>query len=203
MRSIADPTQPEIYASYTQLSGGITSDPSLVIRTAGDPAALAFDLRSIVRQEDASLALESVMTMSDRLVQSLARPRLYAVILGGFAIFAVLIAGVGLFGVLSYAVALRSREIGVRTALGAAPRDIVALVVRQSAVVTGAGVVLGLAGAYVLASSMSTVLYGVQPADAATFLAVPAVLTVVALAACVVPARRAASVDPLRVLKGW
>jgi putative ABC transport system permease protein len=202
MRSIADPTQPEVYVSYTQLSGGITSDPSLVIRTAGDPAVLALDLRSIVRQEDPSLALESVMTMSDRLVQSLAKPRLYAVILGGFAVFAVLIAGVGLFGVLSYAVALRSREIGVRTALGAAPRDIISLVVRQSAVVTAAGVALGLGGAYLLAASMSTVLYGVRPADPPTFLAVPAVLGIVALAACVVPARRAAALDPLRVLKG-
>jgi ABC-type antimicrobial peptide transport system permease subunit len=139
--------------------------------------------------------------MEDRLVTSLARPRLYAMLLGGFGLFALAIAGVGLFGVLSYSVAQRAREIGVRTALGARPRDIVRLVVGQALAMTAGGLVVGLAAAFALVRYLSTFLFGVSAHDPASFLAVPIVLAIVAIVAAAAPARRAARVDPQRVLR--
>jgi ABC-type antimicrobial peptide transport system permease subunit len=127
---------------------------------------------------------------------------LYALVLGVFAAFALLIAGVGLFGVLSYAVAQRAREIGIRAALGAQMRDIVALVAGQSATIAGAGVALGLIASLGLGGLLRTLLYGVAPYDAFSFAAVAALLVVVATLASVVPARRAATIDPVRVLRG-
>ena len=197
-----DPTQPEIYYSTGQREDGYGSSVAfLVVRTASQPAALVPTLRAFVHDEDPSLALDSVATMEDRLVTSLARPRLYALLLGGFAVFALAIAGVGLFGVLSYSVAQRAREIGVRTALGARPRDIVRLVVRQALLITAGGLVVGLAAASALVRYLSTFLFGVSTHDPASFVAVPIVLAVVAIAASVAPARRAARVDPQRVLR--
>ena len=142
------------------------------------------------------------MTMEQRLLGSLARPRLYAIMLGGFAVCALAIAAVGLFGVLSYTVAQRSREIAVRSALGARPIDIVLLVVGQGLAITGIGLVAGVAAALILTRSISTFLYGVNVHDRVTFVAVPLLLLTVAAIACFVPARRAARLDPLRVLKG-
>ena len=123
-------------------------------------------------------------------------------LLGGFAGFALVIAAVGLFGLLSYVVAQRSREIAVRSALGARPSQIVGLVVRQGLTIAVCGIVAGMAAAMVLARSMATLLYGVTPHDTITFIAVPLLLLAVTALACFVPARRAARLDPLRVLKG-
>jgi putative ABC transport system permease protein len=201
-RNLDDKIQPELFVPSSQLTSGISSAaPALVIRTVAEPAAVASILRGIVREQDRSVALESVMTMEARLLQNLARPRLFAVVLAFFAFFALTIAGVGLFGVLSYSVAQRSREIGVRAALGAQRSDLVGLVVKQGAVVTAGGLLLGLGGAWLLARSVSRLLYGVSPADPFSFIAVPSILAVVAIGACVVPAKRAASVDPLDVLR--
>jgi putative ABC transport system permease protein len=201
-RTVTDPPQPEIFISSRQLAGGVqTLVPSLVVRTATAPTTYIPTLRSIVHEMDASLALESIATMEDRLATSLVRPRLSAVLLSGFALFAVAIAAVGLFGVLSYSVAQRTREIGVRMALGARPRDIVRLVLRQGLVMTLGGVAAGLASSFVLVGSLSAFLYGVTAYDVASFVAVPTVLTVVAGVACIMPAHRAARVDPLRVLR--
>jgi len=154
-----------------------------------------------VRNEAPAIALDSVMTMEDRVMTSLAKPRLYAVVLVGFAVFALLIAGVGLFGVLSYAVALRTREIGVRTALGAQARDIVWLVLRQAAVIAVIGIAVGLWTSFAASRYLSAFLYGVEPHDAVSFGAVSILLVVVTVAACIVPARRAARVDPLQALR--
>jgi putative ABC transport system permease protein len=139
--------------------------------------------------------------MEERVLTNLAMPRLYAVVLAGFGAFAIAIAGVGLFGVLSYSVAQRAREIGVRTALGARTRDIVALVVREAALMAAAGAVIGLWFASAASRSLSRFLYGVGPHDPLTFASVAAVLVVVAAIACVVPAQRAARVDPLAALR--
>jgi ABC-type antimicrobial peptide transport system permease subunit len=141
------------------------------------------------------------MTMDERLVASLNQPRLNALIMGAFAFFAMAIAAVGLFGVLSYSVAQRAREIGVRVALGASSATIVSLVVRQGLAITLTGVVGGLMAAYWLARLIASSLYGVVPADPISFAVAPLVLLLVALMACVVPARRAARVDPQRVLR--
>jgi putative ABC transport system permease protein len=201
-RSVTDPPSPEVYVSYRQLTAGLDhSEPTFVIRTAGDPASFVPLLRNAVRAQDASLALDAVMTMEDRLMDELARPRLYALLLGGFAAFASLIAAVGLFGVLAYSVAQRSREIGIRTALGARPLDVARLVVSQGLVITIAGLVAGVWASMALTRAMSSLLFGVTPRDPATFVAVPAALLVVSAIACFVPARRAARVDPLQVLR--
>jgi ABC-type antimicrobial peptide transport system permease subunit len=146
--------------------------------------------------------VDSIMTMEDRLMTSLARPRLYAVLLGGFAGLALLIAGVGLFGVLAYGVAQRRREIGVRAALGATPRALVALVLRQGLLITIAGLAAGLIGAYVAAGWIGGFLFGITPRDQLSFVAVPIVLFIVATFAAFVPARRAATIDPLKAMRG-
>jgi putative ABC transport system permease protein len=197
---VADPPQPEMYLTYRQ-TNDVQSEFILLVRTFGDPLALAPTLRAIVRDEDPSLALESIVTMEDRVLTSLSRPRMYALLVGAFAACALAIAGVGLFGVLSYTTAQRTREIGIRTALGAQPRDIVGLVARQAAGITAAGIVVGLAAAAILVQSLSKVLYGVSSRDIWSFAMGPLLLSVVASLACVVPALRAARIDPLRALK--
>lgn len=201
--SSADAPQAELYYSFRQLGGHVVVPVvTLLVRTPGDPAALAGALRTAVREVDGTLVSEAVMSMEDRLLIGLARPRLYTILLGGFACFALVIAAVGLFGVLSYTVAQRSREIAVRSALGARPSQIVGLVVTQGLAIASAGLIVGVGAAIVLARSMSTFLYGVTAHDPFTFIVVPVLLLLVAGIACLVPAHRAAHVDPLRVLRG-
>ena len=200
--AVTETPQPELFVPFRQI--GCTNavpDPILVARTVGDPLPYVAILHDLVRQEAPTLALDSVMTMDDRVMTSLARPRTYALLLAGFAMFAVAIAGVGLFGVLSYSVAQRTREIGVRTALGAQSGDIVRLVFRQGLAIAGAGIVIGLAMSAAAARSLSTFLFGVTAFDAASFVSVPIILTLVTVVACLVPARRAARVDPLQALR--
>jgi putative ABC transport system permease protein len=122
-------------------------------------------------------------------------------VLAWFGVFALLIAGVGLFGALSFSVAQRTREIGVRSALGAQTHDIVTLVLRQMIWIVGIGVLFGLAAALAGGRLLSAFLYGLSPHDPLTFVAVPVVIVVVAAVACLVPARRAAKVDPLTALR--
>ena len=203
MRSATDPPQPEIFVSYRQLNVGVRmSEPILVVRSEDDPTAMVSTIRALVREQDSRIALDAIGTMEQRLLGNLARPRLYAILLGGFAGFALLIAAVGLFGVLSYSVAQRSREIAVRSALGARPADNMRLVLRQGIAVTGVGLVAGLAASAALTRAMAGFLYGVTRWDAVTYVVVPLVLLGVATVACLVPAWRAARLDPLKVLKG-
>jgi putative ABC transport system permease protein len=196
-----DAAQPEMFSSYRQFPEIRPDSIFFVVRASSDPSALSPLLRTIVRERAPTLVVESITTMEDRLAASLARPRAYALVLGGLAGFALAIAAVGLFGVLSYSVAQRTQEIGIRTALGAQTSDILALVLRSAMTVTAAGLAAGLAVAAVLARSLSAILYGVGPFDALTFIAVPLVLASAALMACVAPARRAATIDPLRALR--
>lgn len=197
----ADAAQPEMFSSYRQFPEMRPDSIFFIVRTA-DAAAHAPSLRAIVREEAPTFVVESVMTMDDRLMSSLSRPRAYALVLGGLSAFALAIALVGLFGVVSYGVTQRTREIGVRSALGARPIDVVALVVRSGMVIAGAGLIAGVTGAALLVGSLSKILYGVEPFDAATFVAVPAILAIAALAACAVPAHRAARLDPAAALRG-
>jgi predicted permease len=201
--SVQAPPQPEVFASFKQVmpSSIRNFDPILVVRTTGEPAGYVSTLRSLVHEQAPTVALDSVMTMEDRVMMSLAKPRLYAVVLAWFGAFALLIAGVGLFGALSSSVAQRTREIGVRSALGARTHDIVALVLRQTLWIVGAGVAIGLAAALVGVRTLSAFLYGISPYDAWTFVAVPIVIVAVAAVACLLPARRAAQVDPLAALR--
>ncbi len=206
-RDVTDAPQPEVYyvVSHRKEAGSQQrvrdSDVMLIVRTSSEPRALVPSLRGVVQTVAPTAPLESVLTMSDRVAISLARPRLYAILLGAFATFALAIAGVGLFGVLSYSVAQRSREIGVRAALGAQVRDIVGLVLRQSMAIAVTGVVVGIVASFWITKALQQFLYGVTPHDALSFALVAVVLLAVAAVATIVPARRAASVDPVKVLR--
>jgi putative ABC transport system permease protein len=205
---VTDTPLPEVFyvVSHQQGAGSqqriLASDLILVARAAGDPRAIVPSLRDIAQSVAPAAPLESVMTMRDRVAGSLERPRLYAVLLGTFAAFALIIAAVGLFGVLSYSVAQRAREIGVRSALGAQIGDIIGLVLRQSMTIAIGGVIAGLTASLWLTRALQKFLYGVTAHDAATFAAVALLLLLVAAIATTVPARRAASVDPVKVLRG-
>jgi len=201
--SSASTSYPEIYYPVAQLNGRLgVQNVTVFLRTNTDPRSLALPLRTTVRHVDPHLVADGVATMEERLLTGLARPRLYATLLVGFAVVALTIAAVGLFGVLSFLVAQRSREIAVRTAVGATQRDIVALVLRQSMTVTVIGVVTGLAASLVLMRSLSSLLYGVTAHDALTYVAMPLIVVIVSLAACAAPALRAARLDPLQALRG-
>jgi ABC-type antimicrobial peptide transport system permease subunit len=140
--------------------------------------------------------------MEDQMLTSIARPRLYAILLGGFAVLALGVAAVGLFAVLSYGVTQRSRELAVRTALGARPVDIVRAVLGHTLALTAIGLAAGLLGSLALTRAIASLLYGVTPHDWITYAGVSIVLIVVAAAASFGPARRAARLDPLRALRG-
>jgi predicted permease len=195
-----EPAEPEMFIALGNLDRAVGL-PALFVRTTGEPAALVPAVRGVIREISPTLGLDSAMPMDDRLAERIAGPRLYAIVAGAFAGFALLITGVGLFGVLSYAVAQRRRELGVRAALGATPGGIVRLVVSQGLWPLAIGAVAGLLTAFLLARYLSSLLYGVVPYDPLTFAAVPLVLMTMAVIACLVPARRAATIDPLKALR--
>jgi predicted permease len=197
--SITQPVKPELYATTGQTTNFVGQ--FLTVRTEGDPAALATDLRAIVRSASGNAAIDQVITMEGRLMATLARPRLYAILIGGFSSFALVIAVAGLFGGLSYGVAQRRREIGIRTALGATPRDIAGLVLRQGAFMTLSGLAVGFLVAAWTGRYLSGFLFGVTPADPVTFVLVGVAVTAIAAVACGIPAARAAKVDPIQALK--
>ena len=195
------PVRPEIYAARSQMMSPIPATQYIVVRTTGDPTVLAADLRALVRGASANGVLEQVMTMEARLMTSLARPHLYAALVAGFASFSLLIAVIGLFGGLSYSVAQRTREIGVRSALGATPHHIMSMVLKQGGGMTIVGLVIGLGTAAATVRSVGTYLFGIQPLDVQTFAVVAGALFVVALVACAIPARRAARIDAMTALR--
>jgi predicted permease len=194
--------QPEMFIAHAQLPGvNLGSEAFVILRTAGAPTAYVDSLRTIVREQDPALAIDSVMTMEQRVGASLSRPRTYAVLLGGFSVSALLIAATGLFGVLSHTIGQRSRELAVRAALGATRVEVVRTALTQMTVAIIGGLIVGVAAALALSSSLATFLYGVSTRDAVSFGLAPAVLVAVSLLACVVPARRVARTDPATVLR--
>ena len=200
--TVEAPDQPEMFVNMAQLNESALGASSIVIvRTVDDPLSYAETLRSVAREEDARLALDGVMALDQRVGQSLSRPRVYAVLLGGFAVFALLIAGAGLFGVLSYSVTQRSRELAVRSALGASRAAVVGVALKQVSVALVAGLGVGVGIAFAFSNNLSPFLYGVSTTDWISFGLAPGVLVVVGVAACVVPARRVARTDPVQVLR--
>jgi putative ABC transport system permease protein len=192
---------PEMFvpaSQYADIPGG---DPVITISTVGNPSDLAPVLRALVRDLDETLALGRVMSMEDRLLDQLVRPRLYSTVLAAFAGITMLVAAVGLFGVLSYSVTQRGRELAVRAALGASPSRILRLVAFEGLGMTVVGLAVGLLAAYSLARSIQTLLFGITPQDPMTYAGVAAVLIVVSMLACAVPALRAAKLDPLKALR--
>ena len=197
------PSQPELFYDYRQLRGRLpVHTVTLLLKVSGDPAALAPALLSAVREADPRLAADAILPLEDRVGATLARPRLYASVLAAFAALALTIAAVGLFGVLSYSVSLRSRELAIRSALGAGRLGLFALVLRQGVAVTAAGAAVGLALSAWLAEWLASQLYGIAPRDGLTFAFVPCLLLAAGVAACLAPALRAARLDPLVILRG-
>ncbi|MEJ7811856.1 MAG: ADOP family duplicated permease, partial [Gemmatimonadaceae bacterium] len=196
--TLAAEAEPEVFLASDQYPMPALS---VVMRSTGDPAALLGAARARVRELDADLPLHAATTMDDLVSESLSQPRLYMLLLGTFAGVALLLAAVGVYGVLSYAVSGRTREIGLRMALGATRGDVLRLVARQGLALTAAGVGIGLLGAVWATRIMGSLLYGVSATDAPTFAGVGVLLAAVAAAACVVPARRAARVDPMVALR--
>lgn len=174
---------------------------TLVIRTAGDPAEMAPAVRREIAALDPDQPVSDVRTMTEVMADTVARARFNTLLLGIFAGLATLLSAVGIFGVMSYSVQLRTREIGLRMALGAQPRRVLMLVLRQGLLLTLVGIGVGLAGALALTRVMSGLLYGVGATDPVTFAAIVVLLAVVSLIACYIPARRATRVDPLIALK--
>lgn len=196
-------TLPEMYFSFRQIAVGLRSTTgTLLVRGDGDPQRLSSVVRAAVRQADDTLVPGTIMTVQDRLLlTTLARPRLYALLLGGFAAAAVIVTAVGLFGVMSYTVAQRTRELGVRAALGARRSDLVALVLRQGVTIVLGGIAAGLLASLWLARYLTTLLYGVSARDGTTYAAAAGTVCAIAVLACLAPARRAARLDPLRALR--
>jgi putative ABC transport system permease protein len=187
--------------NYLERPGNAFAYLTLVVRTSGEPSALAPAIRAIVSSMDRSVPVSQVQTMDEVVAQSTAAPRFYLLLLAAFAAVAVVLAAVGIYGVMSYTVSRRTNEIGIRMALGANPRDVRRLIVGQGMAVAVGGAVVGLAGALGLTRLMSSLLYGVGASDPATFVAVSLFLGAVALAATYLPARRATRIDPLSALR--
>jgi predicted permease len=188
-------------AVYLPLSQAPTRGGSVLVRTRRDPETLAPALRSIVRDLDPALPLFGVETLDETLSNTLGQRRFTMIVLGVFAMVALLLSVVGVHGVLNYAVAQRTRELGIRMALGAEPRELRGLVLGQGAWLAAAGLALGALGALALARLLRTLLYGVGTSDPATFAAVAVLLGTVALLASWLPARRAARLDPVAALR--
>ena len=173
----------------------------VVIRTASDPIALASAVSEVIHKADPSLPVTQVMRMDDLLSDSESPRRFSAVLTGIFSVLALLLAAVGIYGVMSYAVSQRTREIGIRMALGAQAGDVRSLIVGRGAKLAIAGVALGLVGAFALTRLLASLLFAVKPNDPVTFAGVALLLVATALLACYIPARRAMKVDPLVALR--
>jgi putative ABC transport system permease protein len=191
-------TIPEYFGPYFPSPNGRAD---LVVRTAGDPLAVAPSIRREVSRAMPSVVIASVTTADSQLGDFSAQRRLQTWLLTAFAAFALALAAVGVFGLVHYAVAERTREMGIRMALGAAPIDILALVVREGMRMPLAGIIIGLVASAGLTRVMAHLLYGVSPMDVVTFASVPLVFACVSLGACYVAARRTGRVDPVEALR--
>jgi putative ABC transport system permease protein len=189
---------PLIYAPLMQCPrpGGV-----LTVRTQAEPAGMVRAVRAVVASVDKEVPVTDIRTIEQIAAASVAQPRSQAWIISSFAVVALILAALGIYGVMSYAVAQRTREMGIRMALGARPSDLLRMALGQGMLLAGIGLGLGLAGSLALTRVVESLLYKVKPTDPPTYVAVSALLLTVALLATYIPARRAARVDPLVALR--
>ena len=197
-RSVDETPTPRLYVSAYQIFRVRTN---LVVRTQDDPGVMMKRVVDAIHAIDPLQPITSTFTLDEAVSDAVARPRLLTVLLGLFGAMGLVLGALGLYGVLSYLVNQRTREIGVRLALGAQRRDVLKMVVVRGLSLAGIGIALGLVGALVLTRVMQGVLYGVTSTDPLTFGAVAVVLLIVASAASLIPALRATRVDPLVALR--
>ena len=195
---VAEDPLPFIYQALKQ---DYTPAGAIHVRAAGDAAGLATAVRQAIREIDPTLSMFDLRTLEEQVAQSLQQQRMNVILLTTFGGLALLLAAIGLYGVASYSVAQRTREIGVRMALGAQPSSVLGLVLGNGLALVGIGLALGLAAALALAGTMQTLVVGVNPRDPLTFIVTPLVLGAIALLATYIPARRATRIDPLLALR--
>jgi putative ABC transport system permease protein len=177
------------------------STMTVLLRTTREPAALAATLRAAIRAIDAAVPADQVRPLDDWLTEAVAQPRLTTTLVAAFAAMALLLAGIGIYAVAAYGVGQRRPEIGLRIAVGATRAQIVAMILRSGLTSAGAGMLIGFAGALAVNRLLAGLLFDVRLEDPLAFVSVAAVLGVIALVACYLPARRAARVDPLVTLR--
>jgi putative ABC transport system permease protein len=189
------------HGTAARLFPGFLVGGFVALRTQGDPLQLSAPVRKLVQAIDPLQPIFSIQSMDRVVSDSVSDRRLNLLLLGIFAAVALLLASVGIYGVMSYSVEQRTREIGIRMALGAERRSVLRLIVGQGARLAAAGIGVGVIGAFALSRVMAGLLYGVSPTDPLTYVALAALLAAVAVAACAVPARRAVRVDPAVALR--
>ena len=195
------PAGPELYFQMRQVNQFLGPNVNFVVRGSNDSVALESSIRNVVRELDPTLPVYNLWSMNEVVSKSMVQPRFLALLLATFSGIALFLAAIGIYGVMAYSVAQRTQEIGVRMALGARPLHVLRLVFGQSMGMLLIGTVIGLAGAFALTRFMRTLLFEITATDPLTYVSVIGLLTVVALLACYIPARRAAKVDPLIALR--
>jgi putative ABC transport system permease protein len=201
---IAEVVKEKFYVPHTQWHksvGNSIRTMSLVVKASGDPLSLAVPLRQTIRTLDPALPVADVRTMDDVVAATLSTPRFTGVLLGVFAALALALSAIGIYGVLSYVVSRRTREIGIRLAIGAGRAQVLRMVLRSGLMLSLCGIAVGLVAAAAATRPMTSLLHGVTPGDPATFAAVAIGLALVALVASLIPAWRATRVDPVVALK--
>jgi putative ABC transport system permease protein len=190
--------EPTVYWPYPEL---VMSGMTILVRTANNPLATASAARSALQQLDPEPPLAGVATMDQLLADSLSRSRFTMLLLGIFSAVALVLAAVGIYGLIAYSVTQRTQELGIRIALGAQRRDVLRLVLGEGARLTLLGLALGVLAALAVSRLLATMLFGISATDPVTFAGVVALLAIVALLACFIPARRATRVDPIVTLR--
>jgi predicted permease len=196
--SLATATLPQFYAPFDQRP---VASFSVVLHTARDPQLAVADARRVVHEMDPDLAVSQIKLLDQIVAESVAQPRFYMVLLAALAFVAVALAAVGIYGVIAYLVGQRTREIGIRIALGAPTSRVVRLVVGEGALLAALGLMGGLAGAFALTRLMGTLLYDIKPTDPVTYIVTATFFVGVALVAAFVPAMRATRVDPVWAMR--
>jgi putative ABC transport system permease protein len=195
---LANPSRLELYVPFRQ---DVPSHMYVVVKSAMDPGALTSAIRGAIREIDKDQAIFGISTMDQLIVNSVSTRRITLILLGLFSTLALVLAAIGIYGVISYSVAQRTHEIGIRMALGAQNTDVMRMVLGQGARIAGAGVVIGVVASFGLTRLLANLLFSVSAADPLTFAAVSLALTLVAMLACYIPARRTLRVDPMIALR--